>query len=40
MPLLVDQNIHYRLLKLVYSLSYAKFNVPMFLNRIQVLYGV
>ena len=38
MPLLVDENIHYRLLKLVCGLSYAKVNVPMFLNRTPVLY--
>ena len=33
MPLLMDGNIHYRLLKLVYTLSYATFHVAMFLKK-------
>ena len=40
LPLLVDENIHRCLLKLIYSMSYVEFNVPMFLNRTPVLFGV
>ena len=40
MPLLGDENMHYRLLKLVDGLNYAKFNVPMFLKRTPILYCV
>ena len=40
MALLVGENIHYQPLKLVYSHKYAKCNVPIFLSRILVLYGV
>ena len=40
MPLLVDEHMHYRFLKVVYSPSYAKFNVPMFLNKTLVAFGV
>ena len=37
MRLLLDENIHHRVLKLVYNVKYARFNVPMFLNRTPVL---
>ena len=39
LPLLVDENIHYRVLKLVYSISYARYNVPLFITRTPVVYG-
>ena len=40
LPLLVDENIHYRILKLAYSSTYKEFNVPFYLNRTPLLYGV
>ena len=39
LPLLVDENIHYRVLKLVYSINYAWYNVPLFITRTPVVYG-
>ena len=38
LPLLVDENIHYFVLKLVYSISYARYNVPLFITRTPVVY--
>ena len=40
LPLLVDENIHCRILKLAYSVTYAESNVPLYLNRTPILYGV
>ena len=39
LPLLVDENIHYPVLKLVYSISYAWYNVPLLIARTPVVYG-
>lgn len=39
-PLLVDMNIHYRVLKMVYGCAMEKFNCAMFLQHTPVLYGV
>ena len=39
-PILVDDNIHYRLCKMMYSKVYAQYNLAFFLNRCPVLYGV
>ena len=38
LPLLVNENIHYPGLKLVYSISYARFVVPLFITRTPVVY--
>ena len=40
MPLRVDEKIHCRLLKLVYIITYAKYNTPLFLNRTPQRYEV
>ena len=37
--LLVDDNIHDRFLRLMYRVSYAQYNLPLFLTRTLVVYG-
>jgi hypothetical protein len=40
LPLLVDMDIHYRLMKLIYGSSTAAFDMGMKMSQIPVLYGV
>lgn len=40
LPLLVDTNIHYRILKLAYGRASVTYKVPTFLNSIPPLYGI
>ena len=40
LPILVDANVHYRLCKMMYRESYAKYNLALSLNRCPVLYGL
>jgi hypothetical protein len=40
MPLLVDENIHYRICRLLYSTTYANRDTPGYLHKIPLLYGV
>ena len=39
-PVLVDEQIHYRILKLMYSVSYSKYRVNTWLTRTPPIYGV
>ena len=40
LPLLVDMDIHYRLMKLIYSTSTAAFDMGLKMLMVPVLYGV
>ena len=40
LPLLVDMNIHYRLMKLIHGNSTAAFDMGMKMQMVPVLYGV
>ena len=40
MPLLVDENIHYRLLKLMHGTASATYDVRLWMCSLPVLYGV
>ena len=40
LPILGDENIHYRLCNMMCSKSYAQYNLALCLNRCPVLYGV
>ncbi len=40
LPLLVDMDIHYRLMKLIYGSSTAAFDMGMKMSQIPLLYGV
>jgi hypothetical protein len=40
LPLLVDMDIHYRVMKLVYGVSTSGFNMALKMNQVPVLYGV
>ena len=40
MPMLVDMNIHYRLLKLMHGSSTAQYDFGMWMFSLPVLYGV
>ena len=40
LPLLVDTNLHYRILKLAYGRASVIFKVPSFFNSIPPLYGI
>ena len=39
-PLLVDMDIHYRVMKLLYGVSTSGFNMSLKMNLVPVLYGV
>ena len=39
LPLLCDENIHYRVLKLAYSETYKKYDIRKFLSRTPLVYG-
>ena len=39
-PILVDENIHYRLLKVAWSVPFARWDVPRMLQSTPPLYGV
>ena len=39
LPLLVDENIHYGVLKLMHNISYARYNLCLFLTCTPVVYG-
>ena len=39
LPLLNDGNIHYCVLKLIYSIAYARYNWPLFITRTPPVYG-
>ena len=40
LPLLVDENIHYRILKLFYWAENQRWNMPAYLQYVPVVYGV
>ena len=40
LPILVDENIHCRLCKMMYRKSHAQYNLALFFSRCLVLYGV
>ena len=40
LPLLVDENIHYRLVKLMYGKTYSQWDVASWLKKIPLLYGI
>ena len=40
MPLLVDENIHYRVMRMLYSAPFARFDLHEYLGEIPLLYGV
>ena len=40
LPLLVDENIHYRVLRLLYSNSLIKWNVAQVLKQVPLIYGI
>ena len=40
MPLLVDENVHYRLARLLYGSSYHPWDMAGYLRQVPVLYGV
>ena len=40
MPLVVDENIHYRVLKLMYGSATRSFDVALWLGSLPILYGV
>ena len=40
LPLLLDMDLHYRILKLIYSTSYVEFDLPRRLNRVPLIYGI
>ena len=40
LPLLVDENIHYRILKLLYGAKNQRWNMRAYLRYVPVVYGV
>jgi hypothetical protein len=40
MPLLVDENIHYRVLRLLYGRPFQKYDVHRYLRRLPLLFGI
>ena len=40
LPLLVDENIHYRVLRLLYSGAMVRYDVARYLSEVPLLYGV
>ena len=40
LPLLVDENIHYRTLRLLYASSMLKYDMAYFLENVPLLYGI
>ena len=40
MPLLVDENIHYRVLRMLYSAPFAPFDMHRYLEDVPLVYGV
>ena len=40
LPLLVDENIHYRVLKLLYGSKNQRWNMRAYLRYVPVVYGV
>ena len=40
LPVLVDENLHYRMARFMYSANYAKWNGRLWLDRVPLLFGV
>ena len=40
LPVLVDMNIHYRAMKMVYSVTYAKYDIKKWLVKTPIVYGI
>ena len=40
LPVLVDENLHYRMAWFMYSANYAKWNGRLWLDRVPLLFGV